>query len=184
MKWQTVVFIFLLMTCKFLVPPGSPLFQKDINSLFDWCNLNGLHFHPSKCKAANVGGHDESPQFLLGSVYLPFNKQIKDLGFIVSITLSWKAHLDLKLLKCNKNFIFLKINIPFSVSYHRKLLLYRSLILLFLYGAPVWSPSSTMLHQIECFHYKVNRWIIRCSSYVLRLRNPSDTSCVLELNQR
>ena len=75
--------------------------QEDINSLFNWCNLNGLHFHLSKCKAVNFGGHDESAQFLLGSENLHFNKQIEDLGFILSITLSWKAHLDSKLLKCN-----------------------------------------------------------------------------------
>ena len=66
------------------------LVQEDINSLCKWCNLNGLHFHPSKCKAVSFGGHDESAQFLLGSEYLPFNKQIEDLGFIVSSTLSWK----------------------------------------------------------------------------------------------
>ena len=29
------------------------LVQEDINSLFNWCNLIGLHFNPSKCKAVN-----------------------------------------------------------------------------------------------------------------------------------
>ena len=85
----------------------------------------------------------------------------------MSSTLSWKAHLDSKLPKCNRIFNFLKPNIPFSVSSHRKLLLYRSLILPFLlYGAPVWSPSLTTLHQLERFQYKVLCWTIRCSSYV------------------
>ena len=32
------------------------LVQEDINSLFNWCNLNGLHFHPSKCKAVKLVG--------------------------------------------------------------------------------------------------------------------------------
>ena len=142
------------------------LVQEDINSLFNWCNLNGLHFHPSKCKAVNFGGHD-SDKFFLGSDYLPFNNQIEDLGFIVSSTLSWKAHLDSKLLKCNRIFNFLKRSIPFSVSSQRKLLLNRSLILAnLLYGATVWSPSSTRLHQLERFQYKVLRLIIRCASYV------------------
>ena len=90
----------------------------------------------------------------------------------MSSTLSWKAHLDSKLPKCNKIFNFLKRNIPFSVSSHRKLLLYRSLILPFLlYGAPVWCPSLTMLHQLERFQYNVLRWIIRCSSYVSGLES-------------
>ena len=147
------------------------LVQEDNNSLFNWCNLNGLHFHPSKCKAVNFGGHDFAI-FFLGSDYLPFNKQIEDLGFIVSSTLSWKAHLDSKLLNCKRIFNFLKRNIPFSVSSHRKLLLYRSFIMpIFLYGAPIWSPSLTTLHQIERFQYKVLRWIIRCSSYVSGLES-------------
>ena len=55
----------------------------------------------------NFGGNDESDHFLLGSDYLTFNKQIKDLGFIVSSTLSCKAHLDSKYLNCNKTFEFL-----------------------------------------------------------------------------
>ena len=159
------------------------LVQENINSLFNWCNINGLHFHPSKCKAVNFGGHD-SAKFFLGSDYLPFNNPIENLGFIMSSTLSCKAHLDSKLLKCNRNFNFLKRNIPFSVSSHRKLLLYRSLILpILLYGAPVWSPSLTMLHQLERFQYKFLRWIIRCSSFVSRLES-LQLLPVLQLNQR
>ena len=124
MMWQTVVFIFLMMTCKILAPNGSPLFQEDINSFFNWCHLNGL-----QCKAVNFGGHEESAQFLLGSEYIHFNKRIEDLGFTVSSTLSWKAHQDLKFLNCNRIVNFLKRSIPFPVSCHRKILLYRALIL-------------------------------------------------------
>ena len=133
------------------------LVQEDTNSLFNWCNLNGLYFHPSKCKAVNFGGHD-SAKFFQGSDYLPFNNQIIYLDFILSSTLSSKAHLDSKLLKCNRIFNFLKRNIPFSVSSHKKILHYRSPILpILLYGAPVWSLSLTMLHQLERFQYKVLR---------------------------
>ena len=142
---------------KFFSTSSFSLVQEDIISLFNWSNLNGLHFHPSKCKDVNFGGHD-SAKIFLRSDYLPFNNQIEILGFFVSSTLSWKAHLDSKLLKYNKIFNFLKRNIPFSVSSHRKILLYRSLILpILLYGAPVWSPSLTMLHQLERFQYKVLR---------------------------
>ena len=56
------------------------LVQEDINSLFNWSNLNGLHFHSSKCKAVNFGGHD-SANFFLRSDYLPFSNQIEILGF-------------------------------------------------------------------------------------------------------
>ena len=155
----------------FSTSPNS-LVQDDINALLDWSNLNGLQFHPEKCKALNFGGHDESAQFLLGAEYLPFVNQIEDLGFIVSSSLSWKPHVESKLLKCNGIFGFLKRSIPFSVSSSRKLLLYKSLILpILLYGAPAWSPSLTMLHQLELFQYKVLRWITNCSSYVSGLQS-------------
>ena len=127
------------------------LVQKDINSLFNWCSLNGLSLNATKCKVVNFSGHD-SAKFFLGLDYLPFNKQIEDLDFIVSSTRSWKTHLDSKLLKCNRIFDFLKRIIPFSVSSHRNLFLYRYLVLpILLYGAAVWSPSLTMPHQLKSF---------------------------------
>ena len=46
--------------------------QDDINSLLLWSNLNGLQFHPTKCKALDFGGHDQPSQFLFGARYLPF----------------------------------------------------------------------------------------------------------------
>ena len=80
----------------FSTSPKS-LVQDDINALLallDWSNLNGLQSHPTKYKALNFGGNDESAQFFLGSVYLPFVNQIEDLGFIVSSSLSWKLLLN------------------------------------------------------------------------------------------
>ena len=77
----------------------SSLVQDDISALLNLSNLSGLQFHPTKCKAVNFGGHDESAQFLLGDECLPFVNQIEDLGFIVSSSLSWKPHVESKLLK-------------------------------------------------------------------------------------
>ena len=39
------------------------LVQEDINSLFIWCNFNGLHFQSSKCRAVNFGGLDSAKFF-------------------------------------------------------------------------------------------------------------------------
>ena len=152
---------------------SNSLVQDDINALLDWSNLNGLQFHPKNFKALKFGGTDESAQFLLGDEYLPFVNQIEDLGFIVSSFLSWKPHVESeKLPKCNRIVGFLKRSIPFSVSSSRKFLLYKSLILpILLYGAPAWSPSLTMLHQLELFQYKVFRWITNCSSCVSGLQS-------------
>ena len=148
------------------------LVQKDIDSLFNWSTNNHLQFHSAKCKVLNFGGYDDSIQFLLGSDILPFVDEIKDLGIIVSNNLSWKSHLNTKLIKCSRLFYFLKRNIPFSVSCSRKKLLYNTLILsILLYGAPAWCPSLTLLHQLELFQYKVLRWIKKCSSYVSGLLN-------------
>ena len=47
----------------------------------------------------------------------------------------------------------------------------------------IWSPSLTMLHQLELFQYKVLRWITNCSSYVSGLQS-QDASSVLLPDQR
>ena len=104
--------------------------------------------------------------FFLGlTTYLSTNKLKIWFYFVYYAIL--KGHLESKLQRCKRNFIFLKRNIPISLSGHRKLLLYKSLILpIFQYGAPVCFPSSTVLLHFERFQCKVFCWIIHWSSYV------------------
>ena len=90
------------------------------------------------------------------------------MGFIVSSALSWKPNVESKLLECNRIFGFIKRSLPSS---SRKSSLYKPLILpILLYSAPAWSPSLTMLHQLELFQHKVLRWINNRSSYVSGLQ--------------
>ena len=121
--------------------------QADINSLSEWSELNNLDFHPKKCKVIVFSRKNKSDQLMLGCNPLPFVEEMDDLGFIISNHLSWKRHVDSKLLKIKKSFLFfLKRNIPFSTSSKRKKLLYSSLTLpILLYGSSVWCMYSNFV---------------------------------------
>ena len=104
---------------------------------------------------------------MLGSHCLPYVDKIEDLGFIVTRKLSWKEHINFKLLKSSRVLQFPKRNIPHVISVNGKKLLLKSLLLpILLYGAPVWCPSVVDLKRMEHFQYKAIRWIKACPSYV------------------
>ena len=158
---------------KIFTSADESLAQKDIDSLQRWCSLNCLEFHCLKCKALNFGGFNENIQLMLGSHCRPYVKQIEDLGFIITRSLSWKEHIIFKFLKSSRVFQYLKRNIPHVISVNRKKLLLKSLLLpILLYSTPVWCPSVVDSKRMERFQYKAIRWTKACPSYVSGLSQP------------
>ena len=114
------------------------LIQSDLDALLHWYVLNGLTFHPSKCKC--IPFSDVMPDLMLnlGSNELPLEKSIEDLGFTVTSNLDWPNHIETKVAKCTRVFNFMRRNIPFPTASPRKKLLYHSLVVsALLYGSPV-----------------------------------------------
>ena len=150
------------------------LIQSDLDALMDWSILNGLSFHPLKCKGLPFSNEMPDMTLKLGSNDLLFVKSIEDLGFTVTSNLDWKYHIDSKLAKCTKVLNFLRRNIPFSTSSSRKKLLYHSLVVsILLYGSPVWAPSITYLKKLEKFQIRAFKWICSDKSYISALENHS-----------
>ena len=150
------------------------LIQSDLDALMDWSILNGLSFHPLKCKGLPFSNEMPDMTLKLGSNDLLFVKSIEDLGFTVTSNLDWKNHIDSKLAKCTKVLNFLRRNIPFSTSSSRKKLLYHSLVVsILLYGSPVWAPSITYLKKLEKFQIRAFKWICSDKSYRWALENHS-----------
>ena len=142
------------------------LMQSDLDALLHWSVLNGLSFHPSKCKC--IPFSDVMPDLMLNlrPNELPFEKSIEDLGFTVTSNLDWTNHIETKLAKCTRVFNFMRRNIPFSTASPRKKLLYHSLVVsVLLYGSPVWSPSVTYLKKLEKFQMRAFKWICSDKSY-------------------
>ena len=79
------------------------LIQSDLDALLHWSVLNGLSFHPSKCKC--IPFSDVMPDLMLnlGSNELPLEKSIEDLGFTVTSNLDWTNHCNGKLWYSNIN---------------------------------------------------------------------------------
>ena len=131
------------------------LVQNDIDSPQRWCSLNCLDIHLLKCKALIFGGFDENIQLMLGAHCLPYVDKIEDLVFIVTRNLSWKEHINFKLLKSSRVFQFLKRNILHVESVNRNKLVLKSLLLpILLYGTPAWCPSVVDLKRMNFFSTK------------------------------
>ena len=88
--------------------------QRDINTLSERANFNGLSFHPSKTKNLSFG----YPQytFTTDNVSLNFVEDIKDIGLIINNKLNCNSHIDLRLAKSNRTFNFLRRIVPFQVK--------------------------------------------------------------------
>ena len=139
------------------------LIQQDLNALQKWSYSNCLNFHPSKCKILSFN-FDRSQVLKFDETALDYIDCIEDLGFNISINLSWQRHIDTKLAKCKKNFLFNKAR--------RKLLLYQSLVLsILLYGCSVWQPSITYTRKLEKLQSKIFRWIISDLDYISKLQS-------------
>ena len=88
---------------------------------------------------------------------------MKDLGIVISSTLSWHRHVISTVAKCNKILGFLRRNTPNSLGIDLRRALYLSVVRLTLcYGSEVWAPQSSTCNLLLLEHVQ------RCASnYIL-----------------
>jgi len=81
----------------------SAKLQEDLNLVCQWSLNNQLYFGISKCFL--LGYHLKLPtSYYVGNTELAPTTTLKDLGVMVTSTLSWSAHYDLILSKAYKSF--------------------------------------------------------------------------------
>lgn len=132
--------------------------QSDLNHLHNWSVNNCMIFHPNKCKFISFNGYDA--ELLLGDVSLDKVDTFVDLGVTISNNLDWTLHIDSRIAKCNAIFNIIKRNVPYSISVHSKLCLYKSLILsTLLYCSQVWYPNAQSMVKLEKFQQRCVKWI-------------------------
>ena len=67
---------------------------------------------------------------------------------------------------------FLRRNLPFGISIHRKKQLYRSCIIsILLYASPCWCASIEGLRKLEKFNSRGLKWVFRSTDYVSSLKS-------------
>lgn len=69
--------------------------QKDLKSMLDWCNANGVQINASKCKVVRFAGGRTVREYpyVIGDIEIDCCKEIRDLGVIYSASASFDAHI-------------------------------------------------------------------------------------------
>ena len=146
----------------------SEFIQCDINSLSSWSEVNGQHFHPTKCLYLpfNSGKYN----LVLQGTPLKEAQNVVDLGLTIDKNLNWGLHIDCQIAKCTRVLNFLRRNLPFGISIQRKKQLYQSCIIsILLYASPCWCASIEGLRKLEKFNSRAVKWVFRSNDYVSSL---------------
>lgn len=118
--------------------------QTDLDSLLDWCGLNGLYLNLSKCIHVSYSRSRNPIQsvFRLGNYILEKTDTVTDLGVVFDSTMSFIPHINYIVPKAYSMLAFIRrSSSDFSDPYTLKLL-YTSYVRSKLeYAAVVWNPQ-------------------------------------------
>ena len=153
------------------------LIQDTLFNMHVWSQRNNIRFNTSKCKVLTVT-RKKTPiafDYTLDGTALTRVSEEKDLGVIITSTLSWDSHIHTITAKANKLLGLLKRTCPLLSSVSVRRSLYLSLVKAQLcYATQVWSPAYVTLNaKVEQVQRRASRWILRTrkdeSSYKERL---------------
>ena len=142
-----------------------------------WSQRNNIRFNTSKCKVL-TGTRKKTLiafDYTLAGTALTRVSEEKDLGVIITSTLSWDSHIHTITAKANKLLGLLKRTCPLLTGVSVRHSLYLSLVKSQLcYATQVWSPAYVTLNaKVEQVQRRASRWILRTrkdeSSYKERL---------------
>ena len=93
------------------------MLQYDLNGLVSWSYDWDLNFNPSKCDVLKISWKRNSAfrNYTIEANALSETNSVKDLGVVISSTLSWHSHVISTVAKCNKILGFLRRNTPNSL---------------------------------------------------------------------
>jgi ribonuclease P/MRP protein subunit RPP40 len=129
------------------------LLQHDLDQLYEWSRSWHMSFNSNKCKVLSVTRRPNPYRFNYCMNGVPFEHvgDFKDLGVVIDKTLSFTAHINQLIPKCNKICGLIKRSIGFKAPTNVKLQLFKSLCLPLLdYCSSVWYPHSKFnIRRIE-----------------------------------
>ena len=123
-------------------PQDNLLLQYNLNGLVSWSYDWDVNFNPSKCDVLKIS-RKRNPVFrnyTIEANALSETNSMKDLGVLISSTLSWHSHVISTVAKCNQILDFLRRKTPNSLRRALYLSLVRSTLC---YGSQVWAPQSS-----------------------------------------
>ena len=111
-------------------PEHCDLIQDTLSNMHDWSQRNNIRFNRSKCKALTVT-RKKTPigfDYTFDGATLTRVSQEKDLGVIITGTLSWYSHIHTITAKANKLLGLLKQTCPLLIDVSVRLSLYWCLV--------------------------------------------------------
>ena len=124
-------------------PDDSRYLQKDFNSVVQWCKINGMELHSSKCHHIKFSRKTNvvATQYSLQGEKLSEVKIIKDLGVILDSKLTFQSQIDGRIAKATKMLSFILRNSKLFKHSKTKIVLYNSLVRSQLeYCSIIWRP--------------------------------------------
>ena len=113
-----------------------------------------------KCFIVTFRGTKEG-QIYLSKLHLLGPTSANDLGLIITSSLSWSTHIEIKIRKANTVFFFIKRNSS-TTQMRVRLNLYKSMLLPILsFACCCFSLSRTSLKLLETFQKRVLKWLCR-----------------------
>uniref|UniRef100_A0A1X7V5Q9 Reverse transcriptase domain-containing protein n=1 Tax=Amphimedon queenslandica TaxID=400682 RepID=A0A1X7V5Q9_AMPQE len=155
---------------------SSVSFQCDLDALCQWSLNNGIHFNDSKSvtmKFLSAKGQAQSPSYFLNSKPIPTAISHRDLGVILSSTLSWDDHIIFITSKAYKSLGLIRRTFSSTLPIHIKKQLYLSMVWSqLLYCSIIWRPNLIKhIIMLERIQRRATKYILNdyTSDYKSRL---------------
>lgn len=141
------------------------LLQLDINSIFDWCNVNDLCLNINKCKCFSITRKRTTlmQNYHINNVLLERVTEFKDLGVILDSKLCFNQHIDYCTSKASSMLGFVKRQaFVFTDPYAIKSLYCAFVRSILEYASVLWNPTYKVhIIRIESVQKKFLRYALR-----------------------
>ena len=141
-----------------------------------------MEFNTTKLKLFPCSNSTQPSALRLGEYPFIYVDQILDLGVLISKDLKWKDHILKGIQKAIKVFQFIRRVLPFSVSIGKKLMMYKTLVLIiFLYASPCCGPCCYSQQCLEIFQKKSAPMDVSCPGLLMYLGKIESPSTLLTI---
>ena len=138
--------------------------QLEINILFNWCNLNHLHFNVPKCCFIPFGYRKTNDYnnftIYIGDQIVSVSNKHKDLGIWITDNLKWSEHVNNRITIASRIYSLIRRNCFASMGRLLRHYIWNQYIKPSLaYGLQVTTPNISELTTLEKFQKRTIRWI-------------------------
>lgn len=149
--------------------------QLELDVLVGWAADNGLSLNAQKCSIMSYVNF-KNPlifEYYIGSVRIPRNYIVRDLGVYMDSRLSFAPHQGIIISKCCRVLGFLKRSCRDFKNISAMIYLYRTLVLPYIYYcSPIWRPHAKgLVYNLEKMQHKFFRFL------AYKMGRPIDIEC-------